>query len=73
MADSKWGGIHEFAELIWQHSIAFRRDLAVDTIEAELRRRIEPLLELASDILCNVRDRAPEKIKLIKELDKWRK
>lgn len=46
-AGSKWGGIRCFAQMF-----AFKLvgEMSVDEVEAELRRRVEPLLEAADKV-----------------------
>lgn len=82
MADSKWGGIAEHAdELVMQLAREYgwavdgeRYRKSVAAIEAELRRRVEPLLVLCHRItLRPTVALSQDGEELRKELESWRK
>lgn len=80
---SKWGGIKTFADEIFNAIEAAEGELKYEaavadctgTIEARLRRRIEPLLEAAKEVHCptSTLTEINRLRRLQEEVDKWRK
>lgn len=76
MAD-KWGGIAELARQIAGDDLGEDEPVVIASIEAELRRRIEPLLEKAYFYANNCSSDPQVSIdaqaELREELDTWKK